>query len=71
MENARTKLVEKNMDFIIANDVTKEGAGFGCDTNIITILSADGEIEELSLMNKIEAADRILNKVKKIIVQRS
>jgi len=71
MENARTKLVEKNMDFIIANDVTKEGAGFGCDTNIITILSADGGIEELSLMNKIEAADRILNKVKKIIGQRS
>lgn len=71
MENARTKLVEKNMDFIIANDVTKEGAGFGCDTNIISILSADGEIEELSLMNKMEAADRILNKVKKITGQRS
>lgn len=71
MENARTKLIEKNMDIIVANDVTKEGAGFGSDTNIIKILGADGNIEDLPLMNKMEAAERILNRIKKIIIQRS
>jgi phosphopantothenoylcysteine decarboxylase/phosphopantothenate--cysteine ligase len=71
MEHARTKLREKNMDIIVANDVTKEGAGFASDTNIIKILGADGNIEDVPLMNKIEAADRILNGIKKIIVRRS
>lgn len=70
MENATTKLVEKNMDLIVANDVTKKGAGFNYNTNIVNILSADGEIEELPLMNKIEVADRILDKIKKIIISR-
>jgi len=58
------------MDVIIANDVTEEGAGFGCDTNIIKILSDDGEVEALPLMSKMEAADRILDRVKKIIVKK-
>lgn len=71
MENARTKLREKNMDIIVANDVTQEGAGFGSDTNIIKILGADGTTEDVPLMNKIEAADRILNRIKKILLQRS
>jgi phosphopantothenoylcysteine decarboxylase/phosphopantothenate--cysteine ligase len=71
VENARSKLREKNMDLIVANDVTKEGAGFASDTNIIKILGADGNIEDVPLMNKIEAADRILNGIKKIIVRRS
>jgi len=71
MENARTKLKEKNMDIIVANDVTQEGAGFGSDTNIIKILGADGTTEDVPLMNKIEAADRILNRIKKILLQRS
>jgi phosphopantothenoylcysteine decarboxylase/phosphopantothenate--cysteine ligase len=71
MENARNKLREKNMDIIVANDVTKEGAGFGFDTNIVKILSADGKIDEVPLMNKMEAADRILNRIKTVILQRS
>ncbi len=71
MGNARAKLIEKNMDMIVANDVTEEGAGFGCDTNIIKILSADGTVEEIPLMSKTEAADMILDRVKKIILQRS
>lgn len=70
LENARAKLTGKNMDVIIANDVTEEGAGFGCDTNIIKILSDDGEVEALPLMSKMEAADRILDRVKKIIVKK-
>ncbi len=71
LENARTKLVEKNMDIIVANDVTKEGAGFGYDTNIIKILTADNQIEELPLMSKMEVADRILDRIReKIIMSR-
>ncbi|HYA13998.1 MAG TPA: bifunctional phosphopantothenoylcysteine decarboxylase/phosphopantothenate--cysteine ligase CoaBC [Syntrophales bacterium] len=70
IENARAKLAGKNMDIIVANDVTEEDAGFGYDTNIIKILSADGEIEDLPLMSKMEAADRILDRVKKIIIKR-
>jgi len=71
LENAKTKLVEKNMDIIVANDVTKEGAGFGYDTNIIKILTADNQIEELPLMSKMEVADRILDRIReKIIMSR-
>jgi len=71
LENAKAKLVEKNMDIIVANDVTKEGAGFGYDTNIIKILTADDQIEDLPLMSKMEVADRILDRIRgKIIMSR-
>jgi phosphopantothenoylcysteine decarboxylase/phosphopantothenate--cysteine ligase len=70
VENARNKLKKKNMDIIVANDVTKEGAGFGYDTNIIKIISADGKIENVPLMGKMDVADRILDRVKKIITSR-
>jgi phosphopantothenoylcysteine decarboxylase/phosphopantothenate--cysteine ligase len=70
MENARTKMVEKNMDIIVANDVTKEGAGFGYDTNSIKILCADGNIEEVPLMNKTEVAHRIMDRVKALLLKR-
>lgn len=71
LENAKAKLVEKNMDIIVANDVTKEGAGFGYDTNIIKILTADDQIEDLPLMSKMEVADRILDRIRgKIIISR-
>ena len=70
IENARAKMVKKNMDMIVANDVTEKGAGFGYDTNIIKILSADGEIEDMPLMSKMEVADRILDRIKKIIMSR-
>ncbi|OPY15303.1 MAG: Coenzyme A biosynthesis bifunctional protein CoaBC [Syntrophus sp. PtaU1.Bin005] len=66
VEHAIGKMVAKNMDFIVANDVTKEGAGFQGDTNIITILDRDGEMQELPLMDKMEAAGVILDKVREI-----
>lgn len=66
VENAIAKMVGKNMDFIVANDLTKQGAGFQGDTNIISILDRDGEFQELPLMDKIEAAAIILDKVRKI-----
>jgi phosphopantothenoylcysteine decarboxylase/phosphopantothenate--cysteine ligase len=70
VENAREKMKKKNMDIIVANDVTKEGAGFGYDTNIIKILSPEGEIENIPLMSKMEVAARILDRVKKVITSR-
>jgi phosphopantothenoylcysteine decarboxylase/phosphopantothenate--cysteine ligase len=70
VQNAMVKLKKKNMDIIVANDVTKEGAGFGYDTNIIKIISADGKIENVPLMSKMEVAHRILDRVKNIITDR-
>lgn len=67
LANARQKLKEKNMDLIIANNLQEKGAGFRKDTNVITILSRTGESESFGIMTKIEAADEILNHVKKII----
>jgi len=66
VENAIGKMVAKNMDFIVANDVTKQGAGFQGDTNIISILDREGDMQELPLMDKMEAAGFILDKVRTI-----
>lgn len=63
LENAARKVREKNLDFIVANDVTMEGAGFGTDTNIIKILRANGSLEELPLMSKLSAAHRIMDEI--------
>ncbi len=70
IKNARAKLVEKNMDLIVANDVTQIGAGFGYDTNIIKILDSDGGQLELPIMDKMEAADRILDRIRDVITAR-
>lgn len=66
VENARRKLVRKNADMIVANDVTRPGAGFGTDTNLITIITADS-MDELPLMSKREAADAIIDAAKKFL----
>ena len=62
LENAQKKWKSKHLDLVVANDVTKPGAGFNTDTNIAALISDDG-IEELPLMSKRELADRILDKV--------
>lgn len=59
--NADKKLRSKNADFIVANDVTKEGSGFDVDTNVATILYADGRMDALPMMTKRELADVILD----------
>ena len=59
--NAEQKLIKKNADMIVANDVTQEGAGFNYDTNIVTIMYADGRMESLPIMQKRELADAILD----------
>ena len=58
------------MDLIVANDVTQEGAGFTCDTNIIKILDRDGGQLDLPLMDKMDAAERILDRIGEIIIRR-
>ena len=63
LANAREKLIRKNMDLIVANGIREEGAGFQADTNIITILDREGETQSLPLMTKIEAAEKILERV--------
>jgi phosphopantothenoylcysteine decarboxylase / phosphopantothenate---cysteine ligase len=59
--NAEKKLREKNLDIIVANDVTKEGSGFDGDTNIVTILDRRGARRSLPLMSKDEVADQIFD----------
>ena len=62
IENSRKKLTKKNCDMICANSIKKAGAGFGTDTNIITMITPDGD-EELELMSKFDAANIILSKL--------
>ena len=66
LENARKKLVRKNADMIVANDVTRPGAGLGTDTNLITIITAD-TMTEMPLMSKREAADAIIDAAKSFL----
>ena len=61
-KNAENKLEKKNLDMIVANDVTAEGAGFNTDTNIATLITRDG-VEELPLQSKRMLADVILDRV--------
>ena len=60
IENSRKKLTKKNLDLIVANNLKKEGAGFGTDTNIVTLLSKEDTIE-LPMMSKAEVAGRLLD----------
>ena len=62
-ENARKKLVAKNADLIVANDVTAEGAGFDEDTNVVTLFARDGRDLPLPKMSKREVADRIFDEI--------
>ena len=60
LENSQAKLVKKNVDMICANNLKVAGAGFGVDTNVITLITPQGA-EELPLLSKEEAANRILD----------
>ena len=65
IENARKKMVDKNLDFIVANDVTLKGAGFEVDTNIITLITKDEAIS-YPLLSKKEVAEVILDKLAEV-----
>ena len=64
LENSITKLVKKNLDMVIANNLKVEGAGFGTNTNVVTIITRKGG-EQLPLMSKDEVADKILDAIMK------
>jgi phosphopantothenoylcysteine decarboxylase / phosphopantothenate---cysteine ligase len=66
MDHARDKLVAKGLDLIVANDVTREGAGFGSDCNAVAILSRTGEEKEIPLLPKRLLADEILTAVREM-----
>jgi phosphopantothenoylcysteine decarboxylase / phosphopantothenate---cysteine ligase len=63
LSNATAKLCAKRLDFIVANDLSQEGAGFDVDTNIVTLVFPDGRIKPLEKMSKLEVAQRILDEV--------
>lgn len=65
-ENAKGKLAAKNLDMIVANDVTQEGAGFGTDTNIVRMFFKDGTSRQLPIMSKKSVANEILDEIKRI-----
>lgn len=66
LENSRKKLASKNSDIIAANNLRTEGAGFGTDTNVLTLITKDSETE-LEMMSKEEAAMKLLDKIKEMM----
>jgi phosphopantothenoylcysteine decarboxylase/phosphopantothenate--cysteine ligase len=68
--HAHAKIAKKGLDLIAANDVTAPQAGFATDTNLVTLISADGTVEELPLLSKYEVGNRILDRVVSILKTR-
>jgi phosphopantothenoylcysteine decarboxylase / phosphopantothenate---cysteine ligase len=66
IENAASKVRKKNLDFIVANDLNEAGAGFAADTNVVTLIDRDGNIESIPLKKKHEVADIILDRIRDI-----
>jgi phosphopantothenoylcysteine decarboxylase/phosphopantothenate--cysteine ligase len=66
LENGRAKLEKKNLDMLVLNDVSKPGAGFDYDTNIVRFLHRSGEEEQMDIMSKEKVADLILDRVIKL-----
>jgi phosphopantothenoylcysteine decarboxylase/phosphopantothenate--cysteine ligase len=64
---AKRKLKQKNLDIVVANDITAPDSGFDVDTNRVVIIDKKGKTEELPLMSKREVADRVLDRVKKLL----
>lgn len=67
IQNARSKLKEKNLDLIIVNNPNLKGAGFKVDTNITTLIDRKGKVEKLPLMSKKELAEKIIDRVVKFL----
>ena len=67
VENAKLKVGSKQLDLIVANDITAEGSGFGSDTNQVTLIDRDLNVEELPLLTKYDVSNRILDRIKELI----
>jgi phosphopantothenoylcysteine decarboxylase / phosphopantothenate---cysteine ligase len=70
LDRAPAKLAAKGIDFLVANDVTEAGSGFGTETNRVTIFDRSGRKDELPLLSKREVADRILDRVAAVLDDR-
>ena len=70
LENSRAKLKKKNLDMIVANNLKVEGAGFGTDTNVVTLIQ-EGKETELPKMSKEEVAGAVLDEDRAIIIRRN
>ncbi len=69
--NAKQKLEKKQLDIIVANDITDADSGFGADTNKVTLISRDGKVETLPLLSKREVADKILDRVVGLLAKKA
>ncbi len=67
LNNARAKLEEKGLDLIVANDISAPESGFASDSNRVTIIDAQGGVEELPLMPKTQVAERVLDRVTAVL----
>jgi len=68
LEHAKKdELMKKNLDLVAANDISAPGAGFDVDTNIVTFIDRKGKVENLPLMSKREVADKVLDRVVKLL----
>ena len=67
LENSKAKLEKKNLDMIVANNVKVAGAGFGTDTNVVTVITKD-KAEELPIMSKEQVAHELLDRIIKEVV---
>jgi phosphopantothenoylcysteine decarboxylase/phosphopantothenate--cysteine ligase len=67
VDNARAKLEEKDLSLMVANDITSTDAGFAVDTNRVTLIDAEGSVQELPLMTKTEVAEVILERVERLL----
>jgi phosphopantothenoylcysteine decarboxylase/phosphopantothenate--cysteine ligase len=63
LKNAQQKLVSKHLDAIVLNNPLEEGAAFGIDTNVVTVITADGRIEKLPKLSKFDVANEILDRI--------
>ncbi|MCF6466435.1 bifunctional phosphopantothenoylcysteine decarboxylase/phosphopantothenate--cysteine ligase CoaBC [Clostridium sp. Cult2] len=71
IENAKEKLIKKNLDFIVANDITEDGAGFKTDTNLVTIIDNEGTVTDYPILDKSQVAKIIIDKIKDLINNKS
>jgi phosphopantothenoylcysteine decarboxylase/phosphopantothenate--cysteine ligase len=69
--NAKQKLQQKNLDLIVANDITDPTSGFSADTNKVTLIDRDGKVDSLPLLTKREVADKILDRVVELLAKKA
>ena len=65
LENSKQKLKKKNADIIVANNLKEQGAGFGTDTNVVTMITKE-QVQELPILSKEEVAEALLDEIKQM-----